>query len=188
MKNWSRFAGFNNEAILISALQRGDQLAVEYWFKHYYRDLKKIALAKLPSDQVAQEIVQDTFINCLQSLNLFRGQSALSTWMQSVLRHEIADYYRKRYAKKFIRTLPLSDLLLDKNYKNAESTAEQVRTVLKRMLQSNKELLMKKYVDKRSVKEIAFEMGKTVKAVESELFRARREFKEVWLELEANES
>jgi len=183
MVHLKRFAGFNNEAILVAALRRGDQLAVEYWFKHYYRDLKKVALVKLPSEQVAQEVVQDTFVNCLQSLNLFRGRSALATWMQSVLRHEIADYYRKRYAKKFIRTLPLSDLLLDKNYKDAEVTAEQVRLVLKQMLNSNKELLMKKYVDQMSVKDIAAEMGKTAKAVESELFRARREFRNLWLEL-----
>ena len=46
------------------------------------------------------------------------------------------------------------------------------------------ELLLKKYVDCKKVKDIAFEMGNTSKAVESNLFRARQEFKALWLELE----
>jgi DNA-directed RNA polymerase specialized sigma24 family protein len=104
--------------------------------------------------------------------------------MQSVLRHEIADYYRKRYAKKFIQTIPLSDFLLEQNYRDAASSAELVSLVLKRMVQKNRELLLKKYVDCKRVKEIALEMGNTVKAVESDLFRAREEFKSLWLELD----
>jgi len=184
MQELTRFVGFDNEKVLIEALKTGNELAVEYWFKKYRLKLKKIALGKISNSQQASEIVQETFINCLQTLNLFKGNSSLLTWMQSVLRHEIADYYRKRYAKKFIQTIPLSDFLLEQNYRDAVSSAELVSLVLKRMVQKNRELLLKKYVDCKRVKEIASEMGNTVKAVESDLFRAREEFKSLWLELD----
>ncbi len=184
MQELTRFVGFDNEKVLIEALKTGNELAVEYWFKKYRLKLKKIALGKISNPQQASEIVQETFINCLQTLNLFKGNSSLLTWMQSVLRHEIADYYRKRYAKKFIQTIPLSDFLLEQNYRDAASSAELVSLVLKRMVQKNRELLLKKYVDCKRVKEIALEMGNTVKAVESDLFRAREEFKTLWLELD----
>jgi RNA polymerase sigma-70 factor (ECF subfamily) len=184
MQELKRFVGFDNEKVLIAALKAGNELAVEYWFKKYRLQLKKIALSKITNQLQAAEIVQETFINCLQTLNLFKGRSSLLTWMQSVLRHEIADYYRKRYAKKFIKTIPLSDFLLEQNYKDAASSAELVSAVLKRMVQKNRELLLKKYVDCKKVKDIAIEMGNTVKAVESDLFRARREFKALWLELD----
>ena len=184
MQELTRFVGFDNEKVLIEALKTGNELAVEYWFKKYRLKLKKIALGKISNPQQASEIVQETFINCLQTLNLFKGNSSLLTWMQSVLRHEIADYYRKRYAKKFIQTIPLSDFLLEQNYRDAASSAELVSLVLKRMVQKNRELLLKKYVDCKRVKEIALEMGNTVKAVESDLFREREEFKSLWLELD----
>ena len=184
MQKLGRFAGFDNELILVEALRNGHELAVEYWFSHYYHQLKKNALNKLPSEEVAEEVVQETFIACLQSLNLFNQQANLLTWMQSILRHEIADFYRKCYAKKFIQTLPLSEFFLDTKYSGVEETAEKVKIVLKQMLGSNKELLLKKYIDKKPVKEIATEKGKTAKAIESELFRARNEFRDLWLALE----
>ena len=186
MQKLNRFVGFDNERILIEALKKGDELAVEYWFKEYRLELKKIAHIKLPTAGVAAEIVQETFISCLQTLNLFKGNSSLLTWMQGVMRHEIADYYRKQYAKKFIKTIPLSDFLLDQPYKDAASSAELVTLVLKRMIIKNRELLLKKYVDCKKVKEIALEMGDSVKAVESNLFRAREEFKALWLELDVH--
>lgn len=186
MQELTRFVGFDNEKVLVEALKAGNELAVEYWFKKYRFKLKKITLSKISNSHQAEEVVQETFINCLQTLNLFKGNSSLLTWMQSVLRHEIADYYRKRYAKKFIQTIPLSDFLLEQNYKDAASSAELVSTVLKRMVQKNRELLLKKYVDCKKVKEIASEMGNTVKSVESDLFRARQEFRSLWLELDLN--
>jgi len=188
MNKLNRFVGFDNETILVEALKKGDALAVEYWFKKYRAKLRQIAFLKVSSAQVANEIVQETFISCLQTLNLFQGKSSLLTWMQSVMRHEIADYYRKRYAKKFIQTIPLSDIFLEQNYKDAASSAEAVSVVLKQMLQKNRELLLKKYVDCKKVKEIALELGNSVKAVESDLFRARQEFKTLWLELEQSDA
>ena len=185
MQDLSRFVGFDNESILVEALKSGNGLAVEYWFKKYRSKLKKIANSKIDNSAVASEIVQETFISCLQTLNLFKGESSLLTWMQSVMRHEIADFYRKKYAKKFIKTIPLSDLLLEQNYKNAEDSAELVSVVLKKMLKKNRELLLKKYVDCKRVKDIAFETGVSSKSVESDLFRARQEFRTLWLKLEA---
>ena len=74
--------------------------------------------------------------------------------------------------------------MLEQNYKDAASSAELVSMVLKRMVQKNRELLLKKYVDCKKVKEIASEMGNTVKSVESDLFRARQEFRSLWIELD----
>ena len=48
----------------------------------------------------------------------------------------------------------------------------------------SQELLMKKYVDKKRVKELAQEFGRSEKAIESELFRARKEFRLLWANLE----
>lgn len=179
-----RFVGFNHELVLLAALKNGDELAVEYWFKKYRAPLMKVALLKLPSRQLADEAVQETFVNCLRSLNLFKGESSLLTFMQSVLRHEIADHYRKTYAKKFIHTMPLSEFLLEHDYKDAHETADLVGVVLRKMAKKSRELLMRKYVDNRRVKELAKEFGQSEKAVESELFRARQEFRLLWADLQ----
>jgi RNA polymerase sigma-70 factor (ECF subfamily) len=175
-----RFIGFTDERVLVEAIKNGHELAIEYWFKHYYKKLLTLALQKLPNSAVAEEIVQETFVNCLRAINLFKGNSSLLTYMQSILRHEINDFYRKRYAKKFIKTIPLSEVFLEHEFKDAHETAVMVKLVLKKMARRSRELLMQKYVDKKRVKDLARELGRTEKAIESELFRARKEFRLLW--------
>ena len=179
-----RFVGFTNELVLLEGIKNGHELAIEYWFKNYHHQLLNLALQKLPNRLVAEEIVQETFINCLRSINLFKGNSSLLTYMQSILRHEINDFYRKRYAKKFIQTIPLSEFLLEHEYKDAHDTALMVKLVLKKMAGQSRELLMQKYVDKKKVKELAKELGRSEKAIESELFRARKEFRLLWANID----
>lgn len=172
------------ERALVSQLRTGKRQAVERWFRAYSPYLLRIAKRRLPGGEDAEEIVQETFMNCLKQFSLFRGQSRLRTWMVSILNHEIADYYRKQYAKRALKIIPLADLVLARPVKNASETSEKVRLALSQMTREKKELLLMKYVDKKQVVEIARQLKKTVKSIESELFRARREFRALYLKVE----
>jgi RNA polymerase sigma-70 factor (ECF subfamily) len=101
--------------------------------------------------------------------------------MCSIARHEIADYYRKRYAKKALKTLPLVDWLVCEYPKDATEVAESVRATLLKMTPKYRNLLLGKYLDDYSVKQLANQHDKTEKSIESDLFRAREEFKELWV-------
>jgi len=167
-----------SDSELLLQLKAGDQASVEYWFKTYQPKLLGFVKTKISLEKDAEELVQETFINCLKHLTLFRGESSIATWMQGIARHEIADYYRKRYAKKAITFLPLNELLLSTKVSDAHDVSEKVKAVFHHLTQEHQELLLLKYVDGKKVKEIAQDLGKSVKSVESELFRAREEFKQ----------
>ncbi len=169
---------------LLLQLKQGDPHAVELWFKLYHKKLLKLILMKVSIKKDAEEIAQDTFMSCLKHLPLFRGESAIWTWMVKISQHEVADYYRKRYAKKAIHALSLDEFLLSTKIDNAHDTSEKVKLALSKMSQEYREILLMKYVDNKKVKEIAAILGRTIKAVESDLFRARVEFKEIYLALE----
>ncbi len=169
---------------LVKKLKQGDSQAVRRWFDQYYSDLMRIAVKKAKNKKDAEDLVQETFINCLKNIHVFRGSSSLKTWMISILRHEIADYYRKKYAKKAIKTLPLSDFILSRQIEDSSQVSRKVKTVLSKMLSRRKKLLLMKYVDGLQVEEIAQKVGRTFKAVESDLYRARESFKELYLALE----
>ena len=168
------------EAKLLTQLQAGDQKAVARWFSALYPRLLAVAVTKVSVAADAEELVQETFLNCIRQIGFFRGSSSLWTWMNSVLRHEIADYYRKRYAKKALQTLPLFEKVVPAQVADATALAEQVVHVLSAMKHTYSELLLQKYVDKHPIKAIAHRAGRSVKAVESDLFRARKEFQELW--------
>ena len=44
----------------------------------------------------AQDIVQDTFLSALNSMEGFRGMCSEKTWLYAILQHRITDYYRYR--------------------------------------------------------------------------------------------
>jgi len=161
------------ERQLLARLRAGSKQAVREWFALFFPYLLRLAIGKVPHREDAEEIVQETFINCLKQLPLFQERARLRTWMVSILNHEIADYYRRRYAKRALQVIPLANVLV----------AQPVKQVLARMSTKRQELLLLKYVDKRKVVEIARRWNTTIKAIESELFRARREFRLLYLQL-----
>jgi RNA polymerase sigma factor (sigma-70 family) len=169
-----------HENTLLSQLKLGQPQAVQKWFQKYHDKLLSLIESKVGNEKDAEELTQDTFVSCLKHLPLFRGESSIWTWMSRIAQHEVADYYRKRYAKKFIKALPLSELLPIEELSDSHEIAHKVHLVLQKMAQENREVLLMKYVDKMKVKDIAEQSGRTIKSVESILFRARGEFRQLY--------
>jgi len=170
-----------SEAALLKDLRAGVPMAVEYWFKIYHPKLLSFVVAKVSQDSDADELVQETFLNALKQLPLFRSESQLMTWMQAIARHEIADYFRKKYAKKAIQALSLNDAfvqaLLPTKVSDSHETSERVKLAIQTLSLQHRELLLLKYIDGKKIEEMAAELHKSVKSIESELFRARQAFK-----------
>ncbi len=168
------------EQQFLADLKNASPQAVRQWYEQYSPKLLRHLLSKVVNPSDAEELTQDVFLSCLKSLPLFRGESSIWTWMLRVAQHEVADYFRKRYAKKFIFALPLSEFLPTQPVHNSEEVAQLVMAVLQQMKQEHREILLMKYLDGKRVLQIASETGRTVKSVESILFRARDEFRELY--------
>ncbi len=177
-----------DDAYLLAGLRDGDPKVVEVWFATYRDRLLAFVHQKVDHTPDAEEITQETFINCLKHLPLFRGGSSVWTWMVSIAKHEVADYYRKKYARKTLHTLslghPFVQQVLRTPIGDAHYTSEKVKRVLSQMSAASVELLMAKYVDGVRVKELARLAARSPKAIESDLFRARREFRLLWAQVE----
>ncbi len=170
----------SSEKQLIEQLKRGEPGVVREWFALYHDRLLRYVTSRVREPSDCEELTQEVFLHALKQLPLFRGSSTLWTWMVSIARHEIADYYRKRYAKKALQTLPLTESLFVLPLEDSSEISHVVLLCLSRMRTNSAELLRLKYIDKKRVADIARELGKSVKAIESELFRARGEFRTLY--------
>jgi len=65
------------------------------WVDDYGDYLLQYALSYVRDKQIAEDIVQETFLAALQSQKTFAGQSSLKTWLGGILKHKAIDYYRK---------------------------------------------------------------------------------------------
>ncbi len=66
------------------------------WVEEYTNDLYSWALYKLSNKELAQDIVQDTFLAAAEKLSSFKGDSKPKTWLFSILNYKIIDVYRKK--------------------------------------------------------------------------------------------
>ncbi|HZZ98957.1 MAG TPA: RNA polymerase sigma factor [Candidatus Saccharimonadia bacterium] len=168
----------------LDQLRAGNAAAVREWYRQFGPPVRRFVLSKVSNERDAEEIVQDVFVSCLDSLPLFHGGSSLQTWMFSVAKHEVADYFRKKYAKRVLQSIPFADALLPTQLHNMHTVSAAVQRVLSRMSMRDREVLMLKYVDGAGVKEIAGKFKVSFKSAESLLFRARKLFRVMYAEEE----
>ncbi len=67
---------------------------VTQWLTEHGDVLFRFALKRLGSREIAEDLVQDTFLAALRSLDDFQGRSAVQTWLVGILRHKIVDHLR----------------------------------------------------------------------------------------------
>ena len=68
----------------------------EDWVDAYGDALYRYAVQRVKQTQVAEDLVQDTFLAAVQAKERFKGQSSEKTWLFSILKHKLIDYYRRQ--------------------------------------------------------------------------------------------
>lgn len=179
---------FLHEASLVKDLCAGDQQAVKRWYLASKDKLSGFFVRQVGSSEDAAELTQDTYISCLRALPLYRGQSSLYSWMLGIARHELADYWRKKYAKRAIALLPFGQELLETiGSKDKITGTSEIQDLLSNLPQEITELLQLKYIDGYSVKELAAHYGLSPAAMQSRIFRAKELFRQEYERQESQE-
>lgn len=74
-----------DESALIAALRAGDETAFAQLVDQHTPSLLRVARGYVPSHEIAQEVVQETWIALLQGIDKFEGRSSLRTWLFSCM-------------------------------------------------------------------------------------------------------
>ena len=167
---------------IVEEVLHGERGAATRFYKTYAPAVRRYLLAKLPDEHTVANILQDVFLSAFDSLALYRGDSSVSTWLYSIARHEVADFYRKQYVRKVIeRTSPLFENIVSEVL-SPEFTLRKKKLRAKFMgaytglSRDYQDILSDRYELGMSVKEIAAKMELSFKATESLLYRARKAF------------
>jgi RNA polymerase sigma-70 factor (ECF subfamily) len=74
-----------NDLYLIEALRNGDESAFVSLIDQYHTAMLRLALVYVPNHQVAEEVVQETWMGVLLGINRFEARSSLKTWIFRIL-------------------------------------------------------------------------------------------------------
>jgi RNA polymerase sigma-70 factor (ECF subfamily) len=168
--------------LIVKEVLEGKRGAATKFYKQLAPRLRRYLAMKLPESEV-EEILQDTFLSAFDSLPLYRGESSLLSWVISIARHEVADFYRKKYIRVAVeQTSPLfenmvSETLSPEFVYEKKKLEHKFFTAYRSLTQQYQDILSYRYELSMSVKEIAQRMDLSFKATESLLFRARLAFR-----------
>jgi RNA polymerase sigma-70 factor, ECF subfamily len=158
-----------------------DNRQLRVFYKETQPKLKRWLLSRVENEADADEIVQDSYLSLLDSLPLYQGKSSLWTFLVAIAKHEVADYWRKRYAKKAILTIPFADQVYTEKLYSKVQMDLTIQGIYKQLLPHEAQILKWKYEENLEVGEIARRLKISLKAAESRLFRARQAFKAVYV-------
>lgn len=70
---------------------------IKCWVDLYSDKMYTWALHKTSRAEVAEDLVQDTFLAAFQSISKFEGKSEPKTWLFAILNNKIAEHFRKQF-------------------------------------------------------------------------------------------
>jgi RNA polymerase sigma-70 factor (ECF subfamily) len=73
---------------------------ISEWISAHGDFLYSYAFLKTGNKETAEDLVQETLIAAYKSIDGFKGESSPKTWLMSILKYKIIDYYRKKEVLK----------------------------------------------------------------------------------------
>ena len=175
-----------DERALIAAVLQKDRKATAEFVARYADPVYGYVSRRLaPRADLVEDVVQEVFLVALQKLDTFAGQSSIVGWLIGIARHKVEDFYRSQLRAP--EGLPddvadasaSGDPHLDDVIDAARAQAK-TRRILEQLPVAYSAVLLWRYWEKRSSKEMAATTGKTEKAIERLLARARASFRRLW--------
>jgi len=164
---------------LIERWTAGDQDAARQIVERHAPALARFAVASGAREEV-DELVQDTFVRAFGSLDSFRGDSSLRTWLFTIERRLLLD---RRRASKRRQTVPVveSDVMTEFDALDgvvADETQRRLRGAVERLTPTQREVFLLRVNEGMSYREIAELVGSTEGAARVHYHNALRSVKE----------
>ena len=183
----------NADKKLADRLLAGDQRSFDAFFNTYYPRLYRFALVRLGNDaDLADDTAQVVLCQALDKMDTYRGEAPLFSWLCTFCRYELSKQRKARSRAQGDQ--PLSeddpdvraalDSLLAETRDDPDIALHQteirrlIKVAMDYLPSLYAEILELKYVRELAVDEIARAIGKSPKATESTLTRARNAFKD----------
>lgn len=174
---------------LVQAVLRKDRKATAELVRVYSDPVYRYVRFRLhPRVEAVEDLVQEVFLTAWKSLERYGGEAPLRAWLLGIARHKVQDHYRQM----------LRQASLPEDVEEWEETGEtmealvmgqqaqgRVMEVLAELPEDYRLVLLWRYWEQQSAEVMAAETGRSSKAVERLLARARGKFKEIWQRKEA---
>ena len=149
------------ESQIVSLLQNGKQEAISVIYKHYANTLYGFILKIIPSEEIAQDVLQDTFVKIWKNASKYDPSKArLFTWFVNIARNTALDKIRSAQFKNNKKTDSIENFVYgnEVGYDELVTNDSGLQKVINSLDEKHRVLI-----------ELAYFKGYTQKEIEKEL-------------------
>ncbi len=171
--------------------QRSDYFSMLY--KRYASKVFGKCISILKDYDEAKDAVQDIFVKIMSNLANFGERAKFSTWIYSITYNYCIDIIRKKKKEKtlFSDDIERAPDIAAEDVPDEfllEMEVKHLKTVLEMLATDDRMILLMKYQDDMSIREIADVLKKTESAVKMKIKRAKHKAQELFNKLFAREA
>jgi len=153
-------------------------------YKRYSGKIFGKCLSLLKSESESEDATQDIMMKILMNLAKFSGKSRFSTWIYSITYNYCIDFLRRKkkdpsvYVDDFIENLDVEEEVEDTFL--LEMNVKRLKKILEEIPSGDKTILLMKYQDEMSIKEIGSILDKSESAIKMKIKRAKQKFRKTY--------
>jgi len=183
--------GLSDEDVVQEFVVSNNVAYFDILYKRYSGKVFGKCLSILKSESEAEDAMQEIFMKILLNLSKFSGRSKFSTWLYSITYNFCIDSIRRKKKDKSVLVEDMSsehdtaeDDVEDRFI--METNVKRLKVILEELPVGDKAILLMKYQDDFSIREISGMLDKSESAVKMKIKRAKQKFKKLHSELYKN--
>lgn len=162
---------------MVDKIRNGEPAFLGLLYNKYYRIVFQKCMHFTKEKNEAHDLTQDIFLKTFDHLSSFQGRAKFSTWLYSISYNHCIEYLRKRNRHKFVELEKAFHIPEVNDYNDNNETyltcLEQIFNGLNHLSDLEKEMLIMKYQEDHSIKELQEKYHLSESAAKMRLKRAK---------------
>ncbi len=161
---------------LVNEFKNGNISAFDEIVRRYQRKVYSLARKILSNHDDADDVAQEVFIKLFNSLNDFKGESSLFTWIYRITINECNNVLRKKKIKEFIPIDEIANLLKLGQTPEQELFDKEERNLIERAVEKlpakQRTVFVMRFFENLDYEEISKILNKPVGTLKANYFHA----------------
>lgn len=171
------------DAELVEGIRRGNEAQFNELYRRYFQRVYNFTFLRVRNHADAEEIVQETFTAVFRSVEAFRGQSSLLSWIYGIAKNTVNNQLRRaknrdtwleKAEPELLRPSPGVECCSPEEHLSMRRYAETIHRRLDNAGDWQVEVFVLRHVENLSISEISARMERSSDAIRSSLYRTKR--------------
>jgi RNA polymerase sigma-70 factor (ECF subfamily) len=160
---------------LIHCARHGDRDAIAALYRHHVDAIHRYVRYRVPDTAAAEDLTAEVFLRMVEGLpRYYQNGAPFEAWLYRIAAARVADYYRRRKRRpqeSLTDAEPDRAELPERRLQNEEEQTA-LRAALRQLSAEQQDVLLLRFVERKSHAEVAALLGKSVTAIKSTQHRA----------------